>query len=108
AHLAVALAAQLAVAAQSVQGTTAAATVLLDGRPVSSYIPATLEHGQVVGPVQPFITHLATSVEYAPPYLIVKRGATEARIMLRIDSSGSSGLNHVMSSAAPQVRSRDT
>ncbi len=58
----------------------AALTVILNGAPVPSYEQPRLERGHVVAPLAPFVTHIATRIEFDNGTMIVRRGPFVARI----------------------------
>ena len=59
-----------------------ALTVILDGRPLHSYLPITLTHGHIVGPVEPYITRVADRIEHQGPYTIFTRSTHHISLLL--------------------------
>lgn len=57
-------------------------TIVVDGTPVRSYNAPRLEHGRVVAPIEPFVTHIARSIGYDGTALIVRLGDYFAQVPL--------------------------
>ena len=56
--------------------------MLLDGQPVHSYAPIYLLAGQVVGPIEPFVTRLARGVTYGKGVAIVTGDGRTVRVRI--------------------------
>lgn len=54
--------------------------MIINGTPMRSYEQPRLRHGHIVAPVVPFLTHVATSIEFDNDVMIVRRGSFVARI----------------------------
>jgi hypothetical protein len=62
--------------------------LVIDGRPVRSYMPLSLQDGHVVGTVEPYLTRVAQRVELAGGYLILTRGTHRIRVPIGAGSTG--------------------
>ena len=56
--------------------------ILVDGRPLASYVRAYVAGGRVFAPVAPLVTRLADRVWYEGDTLVVQRGARRVRVRL--------------------------
>lgn len=53
---------------------------MLDGRVLRSYVPAFIERGHVIAPIEPFVTSVADRIGYSGGMLVVTRGDRFAQI----------------------------
>lgn len=56
--------------------------MLLDGQPVRSYAPIYLVGGQVVGPIEPFVTRLARGITYDDGVAVVSGDGRTVRVRI--------------------------
>ncbi|MGB8149820.1 MAG: hypothetical protein WCE97_01340 [Candidatus Cybelea sp.] len=56
--------------------------ILVDGRPLASYVRAYVAGGRVLAPVAPLLTRLADRVWYEGDTLVIERGARRVRVPL--------------------------
>ena len=56
--------------------------ILVDGRPLASYVHAYVAGGRVLAPVVPLLTRLADRVWYEGDTLVIERGARRVRVPL--------------------------
>lgn len=60
----------------------AAPVIVVDGRPVRSYVAPYVFRGRVMAPIEPFVTQLAAGIEYSAGELIVRRGDRFAQVAM--------------------------